>query len=363
MSDRERRLRRSTWGHPRARALLAAGGAALLGATALLGAAGAALGHGPDPSLGGRLWAQDQAVGYAWKSGQAPPAWMASAIDAAAADASLTRAARAATFSRVTGGTSVIAYGEPTGCSAAGIACFDRAAAPASFKMWFRAQGFSFDWGALRWCQGLSVIANGCFDAETVALDEFGHVEVLGHHANNPDDSDYDQAVVQAVSHARPAVGWNARALAPCDTARLQLEYDRRTWSALFSTCLAVPTAVTATASATSVYVGSSVRFTASLRTTAATSNRALTSDPISNRVVRLQRRTVGTTAWTTVATMTASTTTEGSYAITISPTATYEWRASFTPSGEGLVASGSAAMKVTVSGCTGTGCPSRPIP
>ena len=32
---------------------------------------------------------------------------------------------------------------------------------------------------------------NGCYDAETIALDEFGHVEGLDHHVNYADDSDY----------------------------------------------------------------------------------------------------------------------------------------------------------------------------
>ncbi|MEO7663608.1 MAG: hypothetical protein ABIV26_00660, partial [Candidatus Limnocylindrales bacterium] len=332
-------------------------------AGAALVTSGVVRAHGPDPTVGTTLWAPDQVVVYAWKAGQAPPAWMATPIDAAAADASRSRASRAATFARGTSAASVIAYGEPTGCSAAGIACFDRSGAPTSFRMWFRAHGFVFDWGTLRWCQGLTTFANGCFDVETVALDEFGHVEVLGHHVNDADQGDYADAVVQAVSHARPATGWDSHALAPCDTARLQLEYDRPTPSDAFSTCLAIPSATTLAASSTSVYVGTSLRLTATLRTTSASSNRALGNDPISNRVVQVQRRVVGATTWSTIAAMAASATTEGSYAITISPTGTYDWRATFTPSIEGLLASSSAAVRITVSGCSGVGCPSRRIP
>ena len=50
---------------------------------------------------------------------------------------------------------------------------------------------------------------NGCYDAETVALDEFGHVEILDHHVNQDDQSDYTDAVVQTFSRTKPGVGWN----------------------------------------------------------------------------------------------------------------------------------------------------------
>ena len=336
----------------------------LLGTLLIAVAAGSTIAHGPDPLLGGQLWAQDQAVSYQWRSNQAPPAWMASAIDKAAADASLTRASRAATFARVASGSaSTIAYGEPTGCSSAGIACADRSGAPSSFKMWFRAQNYVFDWGALRWCEGLATIANGCFDAETIALDEFGHIEDLGHHVNNSTNSDYLNAVVQALSRTRPDAGWFAHAFAPCDVARLQLEYDRQSAGARFSSCLAIATTTTLGASSTSVRVGDTVKFTATLKTTSASANRALTSDPISSRSVVLQRRVAGSTTWTSIGAMAPSGTTEGTYVLTVSPTSTYEWLASFVPAtGDGALKSLSGVIKVTVSGCSGIGCPSQVV-
>ena len=336
----------------------------ILGTLLTAMAAASANAHGPDPLLGGALWAQDQAVTYQWRAGQVPPAWMATAIDNAAADAGRTRASRAATFARVTSGAaSTIAYGEPTGCSSAGIACADRAGAPSSFKMWFRAQNYVFDWGALRWCEGLATIANGCFDAETIGLDEFGHIEDLGHHVNNSNNSDYLDAVVQALSRTRPDAGWFAHGFAPCDVARLQLEYDRQTASAPFSSCLAIATATTLSASSTSLWVGGTVKFTATLKTTSASANRALKSDPISARSVVLRRRVVGSTSWTSIGAMTPSGTTEGTYVLTVSPTATYEWSAAFVPAtGDGALTSVSGVIKVTVSGCTGAGCPSRVV-
>ena len=50
--------------------------------------------------------------------------------------------------------------------------------------MWLREQGHVYDWGTLKWCQAYASPPNGCYDAETIALDEFGHVEGLGHHVN-----------------------------------------------------------------------------------------------------------------------------------------------------------------------------------
>ena len=224
--------------------------------------------------------------------------------------------------------------------------------------MWFRANGWAFDWGRLAWCQGPGGFVNGCFDVENVALDEFGHVQILGHHVSHSDQRDYLDAVVQTVSRARPNAGWNAHVYGRCDVARLQLEYDRLTASSLFSTCLAIPTATTLSASPTSIRAGESIRFTATLRTTTSSANRALSGDPIAGRTVTLQRRPIGSTVWTAIATMPA--TTAGSYAVTVSPTATYDWRATFRPGAEGLVGSSSAVVRVAVSWCSSSPCPTR---
>ena len=333
-------------------------------AAALAAGVGPVAAHGPDPIVGGALWGQDQTVTYQWRAGQVPPDWMAASINAAAGDASASRGSRAATLVKTAGtSASLIAYGEPTGCSSAGLACFDRAGAPNSFKMWFRAHGYVFDWGTLRWCQGQATFTNGCFDVETIALDEFGHVEALGHHVNLADGSDYLDAVVQTLSHARPDVGWQVDAFGPCDTARLQLLYDRQSARGLFSSCLSVPTATTMSVSSSSVWMGESVKFTATLKTTSSAANGALANDVIGGRSVALQRRPVGSQSWTTIGTMPLGPT-DGTYVLTTSPAATYEWRAYFSPSAaDGALASSSPALKVTVSGCSGAGCPNRPAP
>jgi hypothetical protein len=304
--------------------------------------------HEPDPLLGGSRWAKDQIVSFEWKAGQVPPSWATTPIIRAGSDSNRTRASRAAQFVYGTYPTSQIAYGEPTGCTPLGIACFSRTGAPISFRMWFRAQGFAFDWGRLRWCQALPALADGCFDVENVALDEFGHVQILDHHANLS-DANYLDAVVQEVSKAFPKTGWDVHAYGRCDVARLQLEYERPGPGSLFSTCLKVGTTTTLAASATAIPTGGSVRFGATLRVQELSVNRELAGDLISGRPVLLQRRTPGATTWTTVATMIAGST-AGSYSTTIWPTATYEWRATFaTPTNEGLAGSASTVVKVTV--------------
>ena len=181
--------------------------------------------HGPDPVLSDSFFGQDQALLFDWRSGSEPPATLKTAIKAAAADATATRGSQAATFAYDSAGPNPIGYGAGNTCGPNGIACFTRDA-PTGFTMWFREQGHVFDWGSLKWCQTYSSPPNGCFDAETIALDEFGHVEGLDHHVNYADDRDYLDAVVQTVSRAKPAAGWNVHEFGRCDIATLQREYD-----------------------------------------------------------------------------------------------------------------------------------------
>jgi hypothetical protein len=334
------------------------------GLAAALLAPGTAAAHGPDPLLGTRTWNANQVVGYSWASGLVPPAWMTPAIDAGAVDVGESRASRAASFVRTANAPSTIAYGANP-CPSYGIACMDRTGVPTSFAgVWFRPHGWTFDWGTLRWCQAQSSYTDGCFDVETVTLDELGHVEILGHHVNYDDGSDYTDSVVQAYSRSRPKAGWNQHVFGVCDTARLQLEYQLVTASDPVSTCLDLRTTITLSASPTSVYLGASVAFSATLRVSTDTTNyRAMSGDWLSRRALLLQRRTPGTTAWTTVATFSPSASTEGLYAAVWSPTDTYDWRVQFArPSSEGLIGASSSAIRISVSGCTGTGCPSRVI-
>jgi hypothetical protein len=344
------------FGTPRRVHLAVATSSALLAATLL---AGSVLGHGPDPIVGGALWAQNQAVGYAWRSGQVPPDWMRVAINAAAADSNASRASRAAHLSFDADSASRISYGEPSGCGVNGLACFNRSGAPDSFTVAFRRHGHVFEWGTLRWCQAYEAPPNGCFDVENITLDEFGHVQILGHHENHGDGSDYLDAVVQTFSHAKPGVGWNEHDYGRCDVATLQLRYDMRNWAAPYSTCLDLDTRLALSVSDSSVPQGALVVFRASLAVVDADAYLRLGGNPLSSRSVVLQRRPIGGTSWTNVGTM-APDTAAGSYALGLKLTASAEWRANFpTPSGEGLNGDASNRITVQVGGACTSGCPS----
>jgi len=314
----------------------------------------AVLAHGPDPLLGTTPWAKDQIVGYQWAAGAVPPSWMATAIDAGAADVGQSKRSHAATFTRVSSADSAIAYGGIVPCSSYGIACMNRTGVPDQFEgMWFRPQGWPFDWGTLRWCQGLASPANGCYDAENVALDEFGHIEMLGHHVNLADESDFTDSVVQFAARSRPKDGWDEHVFGRCDVARLQLEYELASPSDKVSTCLSLATTLSIVPSATYLYPGNTVRITGNLKVAVATSARLLSGDPLSGRTITLQRRVPGSTTWSTIGTLTANTA-AGSYGLTITPTATYDYRLVFaTPSGDGLLGSASAATQIVVTTCT----------
>lgn len=325
-----------------------------LTATAIVIAAvlpGPVLGHGPDPGLGG-TWSANQTLPWTWAAGQVPPSWLQAAFERATSDSNVTRASRAGVFARQSGAPSTVAYGEPTGCSSAGIACFSRTL-PVSFRIWFRANGYRFDWGTLRWCQGPSGFVDGCFDVENVALDELGHVEGLGHHQNYGDDRDYLDAVVQSVSRSKPAAGWNAHAYGRCDVARLQLLYDRPTTWDPFSTCLSIGSVTTLSPSSTAALLGTDVLMSATVRTATSSSLGALSGDPVSGRTVVLERRFPGAPSWSAVATM-APGEASGTYSATVTIHGTYEWRATLPkPTGEGLNGSASAWVRVSMIPCS----------
>lgn len=330
----------------------------LLAIVAVLSVALPAFAHAPDPMMGGALFAQNQRVLFKWRAGSVPPPAIADAIRAAAADSNATRASKAATFALDAAGTSLIGYGPDATCGVNGIACFNRSGAPESFTMWLREHGRSFDWGVLRWCQMYEDPPNGCFDAETVALDEFGHVLILNHHANLADQSDYLDAVVQTVSHAKPKVGWDMHTYGRCDTATLQREYDVPTSATPISTCLDLDTVLTMKASATSVTYGSTVTMTSTLKIVDRSAYDRLGGNALSQRTVRLQRRSVGATTWSTMTTMSPGAS-AGTYTASIGIAATYEYRAVFSsPTNEGLTGDASPTVKVSMSGCGSSACP-----
>jgi hypothetical protein len=310
-----------------------------------------AVAHGPDPILSGGLFTQNKVLQYRWTSSGTPPLDMKGAIHAARDDVNASRRSKSPSFDYDTGATNVIYYGTDVPCGTNGLACFRRDT-PDWFGMWFRPNGYRYDWGTLRWCE-LSG-ADGCYDAENIALDEFGHVLVLDHHDNFNDDSDYKDAVVQTFSRTKPKAGYNAHAFGRCDVAALQQAYDIQSSTTLYSTCFDVPTVVTLAVSDSSVSSGSMVTFTSTL--TSAGGGR-LSNNPMNGRTVVLQQRT--SAGWSDVLTM-AGTSTNGQYRASLTARSTQDYRALFRgPSNEGVETDASSAITVTVSSsCAGT-CPS----
>lgn len=315
---------------------------------ALLAATAGVTAHGPDPIFSGR-WNQDQSLQFAWRSGSVPGVDYQTAIKAAAADASATRASRAATFSYAAGASNLIGYGTAATCGSMGIACFSRNA-PTSFTMWMREQGHVFDWGTLRWCQAYATWPDGCFDVENIMLDEFGHVEILDHHANYSNLSDYGDAVVQALSRAKPQTGYDVHAFGRCDVASLQVQYDMQSWGAKYSTCLDLATTLSLGANAGYVGYGGTVTLTATLKVSDNAAYSRLALNPVSLRTVSLQLRPPGGT-WRTVGTMSYGPV-SGTYVRSVQLTHTTEFRAVFArPSDEGLRPATSPTVTVIVSG------------
>jgi hypothetical protein len=331
--------------------LLASATLVLLVASGVL--AGSAAAHGPDPALSGGGFGQNQVLRFHWRAGSEPPVVIKDAIKAAANDANDTRASKAATFDFDGSGPSLIGYGAGATCGVNGLACFTRDV-PDSFTMWFREQGHVFDWGTMKWCEAYTTPPNGCYDAENVALDEFGHVEGLGHHDNYSDDSDYGDAVVQTFSRTKPSAGYNKHVFGRCDVARLQIIYDMLTTSAKYSTCLDLSTILTITASPTQIVVGGSTTLTATLKVVDLDSYGRIGGDSVSGRTVTLQRRAVGATTWIAVGTMPTGAA-SGTYVLAQRPGVDTEYRAVFaTPSNEGINGDSSPAVRVAVIGCVG---------
>jgi hypothetical protein len=322
---------------------------------------GGAIAHGPDPALSGGPFGQNQVLKFHWRAGSEPPVVIKDAIKAAANDANDTRASKAATFDFDGSGPSLIGYGAGATCGVNGLACFTRDV-PDSFTMWFREQGHVFDWGTMKWCEAYASAPNGCYDAENVALDEFGHVEGLGHHDNFDSDSDYLDAVVQTYSRTKPSSGYNRHVFGRCDVARLQIMYDTLTTAAKFSTCLDMSTVLTIAASPTQIVVGSATTLVATLKVVDADSYGRLGGNLVSGRIVTLQRRAAGATTWIAVGTMPAGSA-SGTYVLAQRPGGATEYRAVFaTPSGEGINGDSSPAVRVDVIGCAALAGPESAI-
>lgn len=192
-------------------------------------------------------------------------------------------------------------------------------------------------------------------DAELVTLHELGHVQSLGH-TEETDPGVWLDTIMHGVTRSKPKAGWNMHAFGRCDVAALQTAYQPLTSSTPISTCLSLRTAATISASSGWVPHRGNVKFTATLATTDDVMYAKLRNLPLSQRPMTLERRLPGGT-WYTIAQF-APTTTDGQYSVTLSLMTTYDWRVTFAASpGDGLLASTSGSVRITVGECT-SGCP-----
>jgi hypothetical protein len=126
------------------------------------------------------------------------------------------------------------------------------------------------------------------------------------------------------------------------------MTYDVQSWSAPYSTCLDLATSSTVSASASTVRAGTPVTFTASVRTINSSAYERLADNPLHARTVVLQRAAIGGSSWIDVTTMTPAPA-AGVYTRAVTINASYQWRISFRPSGEGVRASSSTSITVRI--------------
>ena len=327
--------------------------------------------NSPDPIFGGSLFATDQALTYSWDAANVPDPWMQNGMNAGAANSNkLTAATNAqgtkiATFAYGSGGTSKISMYQ-SNCDPSNplaIACMARTA-PTSFTVKLNKHDMQLQGFILKWCGWYAAQnppktepASGCYDVANVTLDELGHVLILNHHDNAVAGSTYSDAVVQALSHTKAGVGWNAAVYGRCDVASLQAQYGMKTSSKLYSTCLIprVAPSLGFGASPTSTTLNGTVNFSATLTTGnwPGDFGDRISLKPAHARTVYLQRAPIGSSSFTNVVAMSPGVT-AGTYAASVAITGTFQWRVNFPqPTNEGfLAARASGVLTITCTNC-----------
>jgi hypothetical protein len=235
---------------------------------------------------------------------------------------------------------------------------------PNSFGIRLRPHGYQLDWGTLRWCQFYDTPPTGCYDAELITLHEFGHVLTLGH-IDESTVTDWLDTVMHASPKTRAKQGWNEHAFGRCDVARLQARYEAASPSAPISTCLDLGTDLRLSASGgTTVDYGATLSFSALLEIDSGAEYPALAGDPLSGRIVYLQRRPVGGSSWSDVGQMSPQSANPGRYVRSQAIFSAQEYRAWFSaPGNEGIGGAASGILRISVGDpCVNSAATSRSI-
>ncbi len=307
-------------------------------------------------------WFPWSVLSYKYHATDTSPSWMRAAVDDAADDATDSSKSLSPIFIRMEGNSKgIIRYTSsfPSSCQAA-IACASHDNDQWTLRM--RPQGYDFRWGELRWCQ--KATSDGCFDAERVALHEFGHVVGLDHPETAGFRLSPSYTVMHQVTPSRPHSSWDRHGFGSCDVASLQEQYGLPTMSTHIAGCNDVDTRISLSTSASRLTAGSKLVLTATLRIRSDSAKyREISGIRLNARSVQLKRRPAGSSgAWTTSWMRWAEV--PGIYTLTLYPRATYEYKAVFpSPDDEGLNGDTSDEVRVPVTGvCSGI-CPSEEDP
>ena len=300
----------------------------------------------PVPAFAAGGWAPDKTLPFRWRASAVPPDWAKPPLKNAARDAVRSSGSRSPTFVFRRSANNSVRYTSvfPTFCRF-GIACASRAMP--SWAVWIRPHGTDFSWGTLRWCQKKS--RTGCFDLRRVMLHELGHISGLNHPSSAGFTLAPYETVMHAITPARPSASSSKHAYGRCDVATLQELYDVPDREAPISSCNDLATQLSLTSSAALVPAGGSVRLRGRLRIADHSDYGLLRSNALNGRSVKLKYRRAGShDPWTTAWMKPLSG--AGRYGSTISPRATWEFKATFpAPASEGLRFSRSSVLKVKV--------------
>jgi hypothetical protein len=301
----------------------------------------------PVPAFAAGGWAGDKTLAYAWGAGDVPPDWAKGPLKSGAEDVGRTSDAGSPDFVYRSNASNAIRYTGtlPSFCGAA-IACAGRNKPANWWGVWIKPHGSDFGWGTLRWCQKSQ--SDGCFDIRRVVLHELGHIVGLNHPESGGFRLGAHESVMHAITPAKSRPGGTRHAFGRCDVATLQELYDVPTNKMPISTCNDVVSKLALSASRGAVDAGQSVSLRAKLSIADRSAYGKLANNPLNQRSVKLKFRRVAsgddwTTAWMRFQQ-------SGSYDLQITPTDTWEFKATFpAPGDEGLRFSRSELVEVRV--------------